>query len=315
MDNFEEHALKIANYLENKMSPEEEEAFMLELSSDDDLRQQFEDELAISAILKNESGNKNEEADIFLQSADDHIKMIETALEKKQEGKAPVINMFMRYRNIAAIFLVVVSAAVIYLMISKKNNREISQTQTQIDTSDKSHQPIIASNDSSKKHSDSVSQKNNILAFQQTTDSIYKKFYKAYSGNNDPVEVSYYRDKYKSGKYSEVIAATDKDIQTMGADDKSKSLQNYLKLYKGLSYLNEKKFSNAIQEFNIVLQSAAKKSDLYYDAQWYSVLSLLKENDIKSASEISNKISESSSPYKNRADQLSKELSALSPAK
>src|SRR5579871_1531850 len=304
MDKFDENALKIANYLENRMNAEEEEAFMLELNSDDDLRNQYEDELSVSYILKERSENRFSESDVFLQPADDHIKMIETALEKQQKDKVPVINIFARYKNIAAVFFIVVFCSIIYFIASKKNSHEISQQQPGKDSIISNHQPVIAFHDSSKQAKDSHNRNKIIIDSQQLADSLYKKFYQRYSGTDDQVEVSYYYDKYRSKKYDEVLNTTDKDIQTMGANAKKNELQNYLKFYKGLSYLDEEKLSIAIDQFNAILKTAGKKSSLYYEAQWYSALSLLKKGDFVAVSDLLKQIALSSSPYKVKAGQL-----------
>jgi hypothetical protein len=56
-ETFDNNALKIATYLEEGMSPLEETLFMDELSRDETLRRQYEEELLIRS-LREESGQK-----------------------------------------------------------------------------------------------------------------------------------------------------------------------------------------------------------------------------------------------------------------
>jgi hypothetical protein len=51
-DRHTENALKIADYLENRMNPSGEEDFMRELGRDEQLRLQFEEELLIRSLLR-----------------------------------------------------------------------------------------------------------------------------------------------------------------------------------------------------------------------------------------------------------------------
>lgn len=133
MNNFEENAIKIANYLEDKMSPAEEEAFMQELGADEELRQQYEEELLVSSLLQNKEEAAVGSTDLLLQSADEHINMIEKVLERKaiHKNEAPVIPMFSFYKKIAAAAVVVIIAgSVFFILQKKKNNQPVTTAKT-----------------------------------------------------------------------------------------------------------------------------------------------------------------------------------------
>ena len=53
-DRHAENALKIADYLENRLGSAGEESFIRELGEDEELRRQYEEELLIRAMLGSE---------------------------------------------------------------------------------------------------------------------------------------------------------------------------------------------------------------------------------------------------------------------
>ena len=95
----------------------------------------------------------------------------------------------------------------------------------------------------------------------------------------------------------------------MGVNDRNDLLKQYMYLYKGLSYLEQNNPGNAIQQFNFILQSAAKPAPQYYEAQWYSMLALLKNKgkQVKQR-ETAKLIIRTSSPYKLKAAQILEDL-------
>lgn len=297
MDDFENNALKIADYLENKMTQEEEKNFMIEISNNIALRQQYEDELYITGLLSQQqkSGALN---DLMLQPADEHIEMIEAAINKKIPGKekAPVISILSRYRNIAAIFFVIIAVTSIYYLTRKWNLH--TDDLTKLNNQNKLPVAVDSGNKS----------KLVIAAQHMTTDSAFKNFYKKYTSENGPVEISYYYTQYKNGKYAKVLSAKGSDFQLMGTNDKQEVLKQYMDLYKGLSFLAQEKPVNAIEHFDSVLKSSSKTSDQYYQAQWYKMLSYLKNNNVKKALESLQVIKLSASPYNKKAMELIKDL-------
>jgi hypothetical protein len=394
MNNFEENAIKIANYLEDKMSPAEEEAFMQELGTDEELRQQYEEELLVSSLLQNKEEAAVGSTDLLLQSADEHINMIEKVLERKaiHKNEAPVIPMFSFYKKIAAAAVVVIIAGSVFFILQKKNNNQpvtaaktfiekdsgtksdsiIKFMQPQAEEITKAHSPgdsnrkinstvkiqsrkpaqVIEKNtpnDNSKADSitarrsrseqiakalmleDSIAKINSTAKIQSQkhsqvieeytpkdntkTDSsgkvqpllpadnaiaqsAFKNFYTRYSnGEKDPVEISDYYKSYTEGNYTKVLSATDADYQLMGTGERNNLLKQYMQLYKGLAYLAENKPADAIQKFDLVLQSSLKTAPQYYEAQWYSALAWLKINDSNKAAAIAKDIIQTASVH------------------
>lgn len=96
----------------------------------------------------------------------------------------------------------------------------------------------------------------------------------------------------------------------MGVNDRNDLLKEYMHLYKGLSYLELNKTDPAKQQFDSVLRSANKTSNQYFQAQWYTLLLLLNIHEISMAKKIASNIIYTSSPFKNKAVAILKELTA-----
>src|ERR1700743_1465176 len=77
---YEANEVRIADYIDSRMSPAEEEAFMQELGNNAVLRQQYEDELLMRSLLQE---HRQEASEIVLQPADEHLAMMEDALQKR----------------------------------------------------------------------------------------------------------------------------------------------------------------------------------------------------------------------------------------
>jgi hypothetical protein len=296
-EEFEANALKIANYLDGRMNPSEEEGFMQELSNDKGLRNQYEEELHIHALLTFEEKESGASDIPFFQSADEHIRMIETALRKGNEKKASIISIFNRYRNFAAILLVLIASGFIVFIINRNkyiNHPEIAKKPAKLDTS---------------KIETTGNRVQPSLAKGTISDSVFRHFYKPYSSSEeDPVEISNYYIEYKKGKYAQVLSATEADYRVMGSDNKAELLKQYMHLYKGLSYMEENEPANAILQFDSLMQTSDKTAPQYYQAQWYSALCLLKKNDLNKAVALAKKISQSPSLYRQEAGHLAEEL-------
>ncbi|MBS1597427.1 MAG: hypothetical protein JST75_04325 [Bacteroidetes bacterium] len=272
MDKFEELHIKIANYLDNLMSPSEEESFMQELSTDTDLRKLYEDELMLRAIFQ------------------------QGEIKSEQQVKvAPVLLLWRKYKIAAIFLLTIISASVLYLILNKKNKE---QEKAVTDNTVKKQTPI---NDSITKE-----QKPSELT-QNIAGTAFNEFYKSYSSESDPVEISNYYNNYKEHKYDLVIAAKESDYQTMGIDDKNELLKQYMHLYKGLSWLEKNEPAKAVQQFDSV-SSSPKNKTVFFEAQWYSVLAFLKNNNITKASEVTKKIIQTNSPHKRAAIALLKQM-------
>jgi hypothetical protein len=313
MSSFEKNAITIASYLEDKMSLEEEMAFMQELEHNEELRQQYEDELMVSALLDGNSENDIKQFavsdNLLLQSADAHLKMIGAALEKKapQKNTGLLINILKDYRTVAAASLLIILLSVFFIFYKKTDKNLVATNKKSIlKYSAKEGDSIIQAK---QPLAETRKIQQGIFLNKENAKNIFEKHYNTYSGSaSDPVEINEYYYSYKNGDYSKVLSATGADYQLMGSSERTKLLEQYMQLYKGLAYLAENKPDEAIQKFDIVLQPSLKTTPQYYEAQWYYMLALLKKEDVDNASNVANIIASSASSYKIKASQVLKDL-------
>ncbi len=283
MPGFKEYDIKIADYFDNKMSAAEEDSFMEALGTNTPLRERYEDELSIRAIL----GNGIENEDIAVE---DNVVYMNTSTPHAPH-KIPVIPLYRQYKIIAAVFILVIGISALFMVFKNQRNNTNSAAITPV------------SRDSVKK----IDTSQNVIP-QNTGVSAanaFAQYYKPYISNNDPVEVSIYYEDYKQGRYADVFAASDADLQVMGANDNKQQLGQYLQLYKGLAYLAENKPAKAQLQLDSVMHAANKTTTEYYEAQWYSCMAFLKQEDAGKAGLLAKTIAQSaSSPYKVKAAEL-----------
>ena len=143
-----------------------------------------------------------------------------------------------------------------------------------------------------------------------SADSVYARYYRPYSSEGDPVEISLYYQDYKRGNYNKVLGAKEEDYQVMGKDKREKVVKGYMHLYKGLSYLATSKGREAIAELEAAAADSRPGDALYDAARWYLALALLKRKDLypehvqAEAAAIAHQIANTQSRYKLQAEEL-----------
>ena len=276
--------LKIAQYLEDGMSPGEEMAFMEELNKDEVLKKSFEEALLLREVLGAHAGAEG------------------VAAREGVPAATRVVSLF-RVRGIAAacVAIVLVVAGVARLPVFE-------------------HAYVANPGDAVVPRPDEVSrfpvnsgQGAAVVTVQP--DSLFTEFYSVYTGEKDPVEISLYYQRYRAGDYASVLAARDEDYRLMGTGGKTTILNQYMQLYRGLSYLAEKQPVRALGQFDSLLISPHVGKTLYCSAQWYAVLASLHRKDIAADSALAaaargaRAIRQTTSPYRQRASILSGLLS------
>lgn len=276
-----ENAMRIADYLEDRMSPEEEEGFMLELGGDEEMRRQYEEEMLIRAGMKGEVGPG------LLQPADEHLQLVTEILAKDKEVRRDRgrVAVFGRRGVAAAALLVIISGTVLYIRFGWGEHG--------------TSRVIVANSPALK----------NRMASGVAADSLFARYFTSYASGGDPVEVSLYYEDYKRGDYPAVIGAKEEEYQVMGAGGREKVIRGYMQLYKGLSYLAVGKAVEAVAQLE-----AVKPGNACYDAaRWYLALAWLRRGDmspgegLNRARSIALEIANSSSRYKDQARRLSGE--------
>lgn len=279
-NDYEANEIRIADYIDSKMSPAEEEAFMLELGRDEGLRQQYENELLMRALLR-EHRREEEDGEVFLQPADEHLRMMEDTLRKRGGS----------FRWLAAACMLALCGVLVWLF-ARRSHPTVAGTPEVVSNSGKA--PDVA--DNSPK------------AAEKHADSLFAQYYTVYiKSEDDPVQVSLYYNYYHEGKYSKVVAAKDMDVEQMGGQEGVGS-QEYLHLYQGLSLLATQDATGALVRFGQVMERVNPRVELYAKAEWYSVLAYLKNKDMGKAAKLAQQLIQTNSSYKQRAEALLGEL-------
>ena len=278
---------KIAVYLDNTMSAAEEAAFMQALGEQAALRQQFEEELILGSFFEAPVENVLKIPKVVSQPAPGVV-------NRRKRGFAAVKKLT-RYKMVAAAVICLVAVVVAAILFSRKNTKTINALTTNTGTK-KTLQDNATVADQPKKKPEG-----------KMAPNAFDHFYTVYASNNDPVEISMYYNEYRQQQYDKVIAATETDFQLKGSGGKNKTLQHYMHLYKGLSYLGKNNPVKALEQFNAVLKDDNKR-DPFFHAQWYAALASLKNNDTKRAARLAMEIVATESPYKARAAGLLKAI-------
>ena len=267
-NDFEANEIRIADYIDSKMSPAEEEVFMLELGRDEGLRQQYENELLMRALLREE----RREGEVFLQPADEHLRMMEDTLRKRGGS----------FRWLVAASVLALCGVLIWL-VERRSHPAVVVTPGVVSGGRKA---VV------------------------DADSVFARYYSVYTkGEHDPVQVSLYYQYYRQGKYDDVVAARDADVRQMGVGQGAEAVL-YLKLYQGLSLLAGRDAAGALERFRIVLQQASEGTPLYDAAEWYSVLAYLKSREVVKATGLAQYMVLQRSSYEHQAGALLRTLSS-----
>ncbi len=105
--------------------------------------------------------------------------------------------------------------------------------------------------------------------------------YKPYIRGDDPIAVRVYYQDYRTGNYDAVFAAGDSLVS--GPSAAKYPTRNYIRLYKGLSYLATGKAPDATTLLADVVLRTKPGDELYDAARWYLALAWLKRNDVDAA--------------------------------
>jgi hypothetical protein len=272
-NDYEANEIRIVDYIDSRMSPAEEELFMQELGRDEGLRQQYENELLMRALLR-----ERRREEVFLQPADEHLRMMEGALRKHGGGY---------FRWLAAACVFVLCGVLVWLFARRSHPAAVEPPQVVINSG---KTPEVAGNGHATEDTHA--------------DSVFAQYYTVYDkSEDDPVQVSLYYYYYREKKYSKVVAAKDIDVGQMGVQE-SVGSQEYLHLYQGLSLLATHDAAGALVRFGQVMDRVNPRCVLYAKAEWYSALACMKNKDMGKAAELAQHLVQTNSIYKQQAEAL-----------
>ncbi len=302
MPSFDDNEILIARYLQNQMTPEEEEGFMRILETDGVLRGQYEDELLLQSLLGDDAETTNEQTEITFQPADEHIGMISEAMTTKSNLKI----LWRRYSAIAAIFIFcLVAAAIFFFKSRQKQDDKIPVVKTnQLIRDSVPTVPITVDPNATKKDSAAlvVQPKGKLPAVHEKLPDLLRAFNKPYQKTgDDPQQASVAFAYYENKKFESLQHLTDAGVQVMGASIQDALARDYLHFYKGLAYLSQQQNDSAFIWFSRVMQSPDKTTALTNKVQWFSAIALLQANDTNAGEKKMKEIARSSSAYKKQA--------------
>lgn len=287
---IDDNEIRISRYLEDQMTPGEEEEFVRDLGADEALRQQYEEELLVQALWEEKGKGVSAEPDWLLQGADEHVRMVETALgEADGGGQLRKMPAAIRWGFAAAAVLLVVVVASVLLRRDKPAIDQAGNGRKAIDTG--SRRPGSPAGPLPGKGGPDLA-------------GLYAHFYSRYSAGNIPVEISDYYNDYRDGDLAAVLAVKPTEYQSMGGENKHALLQQYMWLLKGVSYLGLDQPEKADRQFDSVLQAAGKGTEPYIGAQWYDALALLKLGDTARVFKMATVVAGGRSVYKEQARAL-----------
>lgn len=299
---------RMIDYFEGRLSTENEVTFLNEVVGDAELRKEFNMEL----LLRHRQFTDEDETEETshgpepFEPADTHIQSVKEAwkvADKEDPQKStPVIRM-KQALQIAAMLVVVIGAALVYILYFKdKPALVIKDRPAKRDTARLTKKDTLPS----AKPADRLLAENNDLSYK-----IYKEFYKKYAGTEeDPIQVSKFLYAYNSGRYDEVIGATEKELSNKGGAANTPALKTYLDFYQGISYLHLHKSKQAITKFREVVRRSPEKDHVYGDATWYLALACLQDNNVTDARYFLRRLADSktNSSYKKKANDVLKLL-------
>lgn len=340
-DHQNENASRIAAYLENKLSPEEREAFKRRLSEDDELRLQYVDALMNRAGTGSSKGGAVEPEPVVAPEPEAEVtpepQAAVTPEPLVKDVSAPEVSEapgpedeeapwpeerkrkrvgFMGSGWIVAItlLLLIIAGVVMFLMNRHQDSWDktvaamaadsgVAKKATRVDSVvvQASTQPVATP-------ASPVAEVGKGGGVGKMGDSLFANLYKPYARGGDPIELNQYYQDYRKENFAAVLAKG--DSPALGFGKRAVLIRDYMRLYVGLSSLATGDAGKAVSELEAVVRRTKPGDILYETAEWYLALAWLKRNDVDSAEarskalELARNISHGYSRYREPAMQL-----------
>jgi hypothetical protein len=319
-DQQNEKALRIAAYIQNKLSPEEREAFKRALSEDDELRVQYVDALMNRAgtdrseqrapestveenVPESTVGEKVPEATVE-ENVSEHMvvenvaepvveeRVPETIVEDQGPGEDVMVGQMdetkrtggrflgSRWMVIVTLLLLIGAGVVIYLWTK---HQEFWDTKVAANAADSSANKMGKT--------DTVAAP--AAGVDSTKSSANATVVSGNTGWSDSLYAQVYRPYMRGDDPMEVrtyyqdykagnYAAVLAAPDSVGAAVGAKKLQlrNYIRLYKGLANLATGNGQEAVAELGNVVLRTNPGDDLYETARWYLAVAWLRRGDV-----------------------------------
>ena len=312
-DHQNENASRIALYLENRLSPEEREAFKRAMDEDDELRTQYVEALmnragagptfgaTVEPLTGTESpdGSAGPAGDTFekemsvmddtgaagmgeSETADQAADVGEHEDVPEEYREAPARGGFLGsgWMVGVAALLLIIAGVVMFIMIRHGGfwDRTVAATAADSANANKGNGVDSAAGNGQVEAVDSAASGAGVAGGKV---ALADRLYKPYMRGDDPVEVRGYYQDYRDGNYAAVLAAGDSAVKGVGPQ--GVLVRDYMRLYVGLSYLATGDERNAVSELGDVVFRTKPGDVLYETGQWYLALAWLRRNDVETA--------------------------------
>lgn len=320
----------IQNYLDGRMTPQEENDFLIRLENDISLNENFEFEKELRQNLGSILDKKNlfekesiyNDTDKDFKDTDSIKSLIENAgNEWEQENKEilhPVTENIIGTKHkqqktkfislqswiiIAAAACIVIAIISLVWFIQKPSSTVLVKTnENPVNRKDSNSNIAKTIPNDSIKNINPQTHKVNYAA-------LFKKYYRKDTANPAmPELLAMVSEKYKNGDYSFREINLDKVPLTRGSSNDINTRQNILQLghyYKGLSYIETNDDKKAIENLQWVIENANSEK-IKIKAQWYLALIYFKNDENKKAISLLSSISknDSAAPYNKNAHDI-----------
>lgn len=306
---------RLFRYLNDSLTPEEEETFVTELNENEELQKAFDLELLLRAAGKTAAETEGEPAaNPEFESAAEHLEKAKEMLrpfrrvqasgpEQSRPAKVvPLRASYVKIVSVAAVLILILTASVFYLNWRGKKTLSVSDPP-------KTKEVVMPQKDSGLAQRPQVltdTGKKMAPATAVNTQKIFKKHYTVYeSTGEDPPEASNEYNAYALDKdYDAVLKKSEDGYGTKGAADSLPGL--YLRFYKALSWLATGNPAKAATVLDSLRRHTAPSLLLHSSAQWYLALAYLKQGNAAAARKEAKHLAEAkkASPYRARADAL-----------
>lgn len=321
---------KIQNYLDGRMTPQEEKDFLAEIENNISLKENFEFEKELRQNLGSILDKKNlfekesayNEADKDFNDTDFIKNLIKKAGSeweeenkeilhpvaeniidiKRRQQKAKVINLQSWTIMTAAACIVIAIISLVWFIQRPSSPGLVKRNENPVSGKDSNNNIGKAIPNDTIKNINPQTQKVNYAA-------LFKKYYTKDTANPAmPELLAMVSEKYKNGDYSFREINLDKVPLTRGSSNDINSRQNILQLghyYKGLSYIETNDDKKAIENLQWVIENANNEK-IKIKARWYLALIYLKNDENKKAVPLLSSLSknDTAAPYNKNAQDI-----------
>lgn len=326
----------IQNYLDGKMTPQEEQDFLYQIENDiffkenfefekelrqnlnsllnkknvfekesayNDAKNDFKDMDAIKSLIKKAGGEWEQENQKILNPVAENVLDI-----KPRQSKTKVINLKSWIIIAAAACIVIAVIGLIWFIRKPSSPSLVTMHENHVTKNDSNNNALKTTPADTIQNINPQTQKVDFAA-------LFKKYYAKDTAKPEmPELLAMIPENYKKGDYSFRKMNLDNIPNTRGSSKDINSKQNILQLghyYKGLSYIETNDQKKANENLQWVINNATNEK-IKTKAQWYLALIFLKNDENQKAMPLLFSLSKNSkaSPYNKKSQGILQAIGA-----